>query len=151
MNDDLNETAPPTPSFRYTGVTVSADSVIVKAEVFDELCRRSEALEKCEYALHVTHQALLTLWDPAPEAPRPRGMNGKDWADAFALTYPRCGVPDGLMISWFSNAIMAGYDTATIRYGHLADKADMLQRKLDLFTAARDALIALKHDPEQLG
>jgi hypothetical protein len=124
--------------------------LVISYDDFYELRRRADAYERVQQQALLVQSTLLGLWDPAPDAPRPRGMNGKDWADAFALTFPRCGVPDGLMIGWFANAIQAGYDSAVIRYGHVADRADRLQRRLDLFTAARDALAAIKHDPDHL-
>lgn len=42
------------------------------------------------------------------------GMDGKLWADAFMQMWgdKLNEVDHGLMLGWFCNAIMAGYDTA---------------------------------------
>lgn len=45
------------------------------------------------------------------------GMDGKKWADAFMQLWGSrmTEVDHGLMLGWFCNAIMAGYDEATRR------------------------------------
>ena len=45
------------------------------------------------------------------------GMDGQKWARAFlAMDFSPDDIDEGLMIGWFANAIMAGYDEAQRRY-----------------------------------
>jgi len=43
----------------------------------------------------------------------PHTMDARVWADEFAKVHPE--IDQGLMLGWFANAIMAGYDTANAR------------------------------------
>lgn len=45
----------------------------------------------------------------------PHTMDAKVWADEFVKLNP--SADHGLMLGWFANAIMAGYDTAQSRAG----------------------------------
>jgi hypothetical protein len=44
-----------------------------------------------------------------PDWPYP-SFDACDWATAFKKCNPDCGVADDLLISWFANALMRGYD-----------------------------------------
>lgn len=41
------------------------------------------------------------------------GMDGKKWTEAFLQLHPEGSADHGLLLGWFCNAIMAGYDAAT--------------------------------------
>lgn len=43
----------------------------------------------------------------------PHTMDAQVWAEKFCEQFP--GVDKGVMLGWFANAIMAGYDTARSR------------------------------------
>jgi len=47
-----------------------------------------------------------------PDWPLP-SFDARDWAEAFCKRNP--GVDEGLMIAWFANALMRGYDEAQAR------------------------------------
>lgn len=38
--------------------------------------------------------------------------DGMKWTEAFRQINPECNVSDDIMLGWFCNAIMAGYDKA---------------------------------------
>ena len=40
------------------------------------------------------------------------GGDGYKWADAFRQYNPDCNIDDGMLRSWFCNAVMAGHDAA---------------------------------------
>lgn len=45
----------------------------------------------------------------------PHTMDAAIWADEFLKQHPE--LDKGEMIGWFANAIMAGYDTASVKVG----------------------------------
>lgn len=49
-----------------------------------------------------------------PDWPLP-SFDAQDWAAAFLKINPDCGLDEGLMIAWFANALMRGYDEASAR------------------------------------
>lgn len=51
----------------------------------------------------------------------PQSMDAEVWVDEWMKTiqkHPEIPTDRATMISWFSNAIMAGYDTAAFRFGN---------------------------------
>lgn len=50
-----------------------------------------------------------TLPKERPDWPLP-SFDARDWAQAFLERNPNCGMDEGLLISWFANALMRGYD-----------------------------------------
>jgi hypothetical protein len=44
-----------------------------------------------------------------PDWPLP-SFDARDWAKAFLKVNPHCGLDEGVMIGWFANALMRGYD-----------------------------------------
>ena len=44
-----------------------------------------------------------------PDWPLP-SFNAVDWAKAFLRINPDCGIPEDVMVGWFANALMRGYD-----------------------------------------
>lgn len=57
----------------------------------------------------------LALARAVKEGKWPHTMDAQEWAREFAKTFGRFVPDDGTLIGWFSNAIMAGYDTAMLR------------------------------------
>jgi hypothetical protein len=53
-----------------------------------------------------------------PDWPLP-SFDARDWAEAFCKLNP--GMDEGLMISWFANALMRGYDEAMSRESRVRD------------------------------
>lgn len=47
-----------------------------------------------------------------PDWPLP-SFDARDWAAHFLKINPDCGIDEGVMISWFANALMRGYDECT--------------------------------------
>ena len=56
---------------------------------------------------------MLAVAKGVAEQKWPHTMDAKVWADEFAKQFPQ--IDHGLMLGWFANAIMAGYDTAQSR------------------------------------
>lgn len=44
-----------------------------------------------------------------PDWPLP-SFDARDWAAAFVAKNPNCGVSEEVMLGWFANALMRGYD-----------------------------------------
>jgi len=67
---------------------------------------------ECLEWLHERNRHLgVTLTTEAPETAIEFGMDAKKWTDEFLKLKPDA-TDFGVMIGWFSNAIMAGYDRA---------------------------------------
>ena len=49
-----------------------------------------------------------------PDWPLP-SFDARDWAEAFVKSNPDCGIPHDVMIGWFANALMRGFDEAVSR------------------------------------
>ena len=77
---------------------------------------------------------MLALAKGVQQQTFPHTMDAKIWADEFVKHNP--GADHELMLSWFANAIMAGYDTAQVR----------AQSELERL---RTAISLLKHPPKE--
>lgn len=45
------------------------------------------------------------------------GQDGIRWTQAFRAMHPECNVEDGMMLSWFCNALVCGEDYGLARAG----------------------------------
>lgn len=77
---------------------------------------------------------MLAVAKGVAEQKWPHTMDAAVWAAEYVKLNP--GADEGLMLSWFANAIMAGYDTAQSR--HASEKQD----ELKLLRKACDAAFA---------
>lgn len=80
------------------------------------------------------------------EVPTPDNMDGMAWAKAFvAMRFQPHEIDEGLMVGWFANAIMAGYDTAHRRAAAITPQSDPRDQVIaELREALRFALKMLK-------
>ena len=72
----------------------------------------------------------------------PHTIDAREWAKEFNATACKLGyqvMDEGWLVAWFANAIMAGYDTATMRLA--ADNA-ALRLKVQEYNSALDAMTA---------
>ena len=53
-----------------------------------------------------------------PDWPLP-SFDARDWAKAFCKKFPQ--MDEGLMLGWFANALMRGYDERAMRSGSTVD------------------------------
>ena len=67
----------------------------------------------CGDQLEFEAQHANTPPEQRPDWPLP-SFDARDWAKAFCKINPD-GPPEDVMISWFANALMRGYDEATSR------------------------------------
>lgn len=60
---------------------------------------------------HAEFEAEWAGRDPRlrPDWPLP-SFDARDWARAFCTHNPDCNVPEDVMVTWFANALMRGYD-----------------------------------------
>jgi hypothetical protein len=49
-----------------------------------------------------------------PDWPLP-SFDARDWAEAFCKINPNCGVPEDVMVAWFANSLMRGFDEHAAR------------------------------------
>ena len=63
------------------------------------------------YSVHRAEKKTLTARE-RPDWPL-SSFDARDWAEAFCKLNP--GVDEGLMIAWFANALMRGYDEHAAR------------------------------------
>jgi len=82
--------------------------------------------------------------NPLPPAPIPLGadekpfdqtMDAKLWAQEFVRRFP--AHDEGLMLAWFANAIMRGYDTARAKYEHPVATRETVERVAEVCMRAR--------------
>jgi hypothetical protein len=68
------------------------------------------------------------------------GIDALKWEESFVEQFrdnPAAVLENGVMLSWFANAIMAGYDQARRRY-EMTNRHDMLMNMIDGIAEAED-------------
>lgn len=67
---------------------------------------------------------MLAVAKGVAEQKWPHTMDAAVWAAEYVKLNP--GADEGLMLSWFANAIMAGYDTAQSRFARSAERDHLI-------------------------
>lgn len=89
--------------------------------------------------LRAENERMRKAWEPATSEPRPEMHSNPDaraWAEYFIATFPNCGADEGLLHTWFANAMMAMYDHSERQHRREYFKGEAAA----MFEAERDAL-----------
>jgi hypothetical protein len=119
-------------------------------------CGYYKALKHCiqDLELELDRQAaikedlpgMLALAKGVADQKWPHTMDAVVWAKEFCKRFP--DMDEGLMVSWFANAIMAGYDTAEM---HMANtRVDDKEAHWGTFLEACDAYGTTKSLSEEI-
>lgn len=93
---------------------------IYQSEV-DQIETARSALAKLDAALAAPQapddgpDGMLALALAVKEGKWPHTMDAREWAKAFMAQFPDMAFDEADAVTWFANAIMAGYDTARAR------------------------------------
>lgn len=78
---------------------------------------------------------------PPKKSKLPASFDARDWAsefvEIFTKLHPGVEIDEGWMISWFANALMCGYDTAT---GRMRKKMERMENKMKSLIAENKGL-----------
>ena len=84
----------------------------------------------------------------ADEKPFDQTMDAKLWAQEFVRRFP--AHDEGLMLAWFANAIMRGYDTARAKYDHPVATRETVERVVTILRKQAWSSVPFTHRAEEI-
>lgn len=79
---------------------------------------------------------MLAVAKATSEQAWPNTMDAQKWAEEWLKSIaerPEIATDEGTMIAWFASAIMAGYDTASLRLSEAENRAARAEELADLY------------------